>query len=124
MTTGGTLQLFVASGGGVPLNTLTSSSFFADNTNTFLAVAYDEASGTGLFYRKSGSGKATSAIAGSCASPSASAATYAAQIMAGGNGVNPVSSGARLWRTGMFNRALSEAQLDALFERHKAKLGL
>jgi hypothetical protein len=88
-----------------------------------LAVSYDEASRTGLFYRKSGTGKTTGAISWAYAAPSASA-MYAAQLMAGGNGVNPVSSGAPLWRTGLFTLAITEAQLDALFERHKSKLGL
>jgi hypothetical protein len=36
---------------------------------------------------------------------------------------HPVSTGFQIWRTGMFNRALTEAQLDTLFERHKSKLG-
>jgi hypothetical protein len=46
------------------------------------------------------------------------------QFMAGGDGILPAQANSRLWRTGMFNRALSEAQLDALFERYKSKLGL
>ena len=45
ISTGGTLQLLVASGGGASLNITTPSSFFADNTNSFLAVSYNEALG-------------------------------------------------------------------------------
>jgi hypothetical protein len=111
-------------GSGAALNASTGSSFLSAATNYLVALAYDEATGTGVFYRRGAAGRATAAISGSYATPSSSAATYALQIMAGGNSVNPVASGTQLWRTGMFNRALTVAQLDLLFERYKYKLGL
>mgnify|MGYP003288471999 CR=1 FL=1 len=110
--------------GSQALNPVTSGGFLSANTKYMLAVSYDEASGAGLFYRDGASGKGVVAITGAYSSPGTASATYTAQMMALGNAGSPAPSGSRLWRTGMFNRALTEAQLDALFERHKAKLGL
>jgi hypothetical protein len=121
---GDDLTLQIVTSSGAALNVNSGSGFLAAATNYLLAIAYNEATGAGLFYRKGAAGKAKTAISGSYASPSSAAATYGLQIGAGGNGANPLGNGARLWRTGMFNRALSEAQLDALFERYKSKLGL
>ena len=119
----GSLAFGVGNGSGA-FSALSSGGFIAAATNYLIAVSYDEATGAGLFYRQGAAGKATSAISGSYVSPSASAATYTAQLFAGGNAANPATPGMRGWRTGMFNRALTEAQLDALFERYKSKLGL
>ena len=121
---GGTLSLLVSGTGGAALNVSTPSGFLLTGTNYLVGLSYNEAAGAGIFYRKGAAGKLTGDISGAYASPFATTATYTMQLMAGGDGILPVSSGARLWRTGMFNRALTEAQLDALFERYKSKLGL
>ena len=120
----GNVSFSVGNGSGLAINVNTGNAFIAASTKCFVALSYEEATGTGLVYRKAAAGKATVGISGSYSSPSSSAAAYTLQVFANGNGTFIARNGAKLWRTGMFNRALTEAQLDALFERHKSKLGL
>jgi hypothetical protein len=124
LTSSGTFSFQAVNGSGAVLNVSSDTGLVDPGTNYLIALSCNEALGVGLFYRRGATGKDNTDITGAYASPSASSATYGLQIAAGGNAVNPVSTGFQLWRTGMFNRALSEAQLDALFERYKSKLGL
>lgn len=123
LQSGGTMTLLVSdNSGGAALNKSTSSSFFSDATNHFLAVSYNEATGVGMFYRNGPGGKSTAAISGTYTSPSSASADYDLQLFAAGNSAGISPTGARLWRTGMFNVSLSELQLDALYNRYSTKL--
>lgn len=105
-------------------NTIKTTSTFpaAVTTSAFVALSYTESTGVGLFYWN-GASKVTESFTQAYTSPSSSAASSKPTVLGAGENFYLSSSGTRIWRTGMFNLALSEAQLDALFNLYKSKLG-
>jgi hypothetical protein len=116
MTNGSTQQIVNGSNTVVP----------AVATNYFVALSYNEATGAGLIYLRAGGAASTASFTQTYTSASAAAATYPLTLFAAGHitaGYNIMPSGWRLWREGFFNVALSEGQLEAIYNMYKSKLG-
>lgn len=102
----------------------TASGWLATSTKYMLAVSYSDPGAVGFFYKNNGSGRTVSSFTGALSSPAAGAATHKLQICAGGDNNAPIAADTQLWRTGMFNRPLTVAQLDRIYNLYKFKLGL
>lgn len=95
----------------------------APGTVCFIAVSYDESTGSGLFYYNAASGKVTQTFTQAYTSPSAAACTDY-PIMLAGTGSNATNTGVRTYRTGLSNLALTETLLDSVYSQYKSRIGL
>jgi len=82
-----------------------------------IAVSVDEAGGTGFFYLNGSYDQVSSSdtFTSTYATPSASSATYTAEIFGSGNGAGLMPSGSRIACFAAWSRALSKANLDAIY---------
>lgn len=115
---------FAVYNAGVSVISKSASSFMATGTKYMLALSYNEAAASGFFYKNNGSGRTVSAFTGAYSSPSSSAASHKIQVGARSDNASPFPADTQLWRTGMFNRPLTAAQLDRIYNLYKFKLGL
>lgn len=85
---------------------------FSPARKLFLALSYKASTGAGIMY-SNGAVRTVESFTQTYSSPSASNATRLLKLW----------SGPQIWRSGFFNKALTAAQLDALYGRYKYKLG-
>ncbi len=87
-----------------------------------LAVSLDEAAGgTGSFFFVDNS---TSTFDGTYSSPSASAATYKAEIGAAGNAVKPLANTSRIGGLFVWSESLTTGQMTSVWNATKGRFGL
>ena len=123
---GGSNALKFDVGDGVSQITIasTGSSFISTSTSYLIALSYNESTGVGLIYLKSDAGvKSTYNFSNTYnaagLTPSSSTASLPLNIY--GSGPNILGTGWRLWKTGMTNTAMTEAQLDDLWATYHSR---
>lgn len=116
----GTLAFACFTATTTPLSAATTTLKCAVGWN-MMGVSFTESAGTMLFTANG----AFEALTGQTYSgPSAAAATYLLNLGALGNGHGPESSGNRIAGVAMWDRALSQAEMTALFAATRAKFGI
>lgn len=121
-TSDGKLQFVMGNGSVSQTVAQSGNNFIPISTNMLLAVSYNESTGAGIMYRNYSGGKSVYSFTQAYVSPSSSSAGAKAEIMGLGGGSEPTGPGQKLWRTGMFNAALTEANLDGLYSLYSFKL--
>lgn len=101
----------------------TAAGIVSATTPLMVAISYTESTGVGLIYVNTGT-KTTSTISTSYTTPSSSAANTALTIAGEAPGDTELSSGSKMWFAGMWNTALSETQLDTIFNRTRRLAGI
>jgi len=103
----------------------TGAAFVSTAEACLIALSYNENTGAGMFYKKNAAGtKLTSTFTttynAAGLTPSIMPASHPMQIWARGGGSDVMQNGCQLWQSGMFDFALSELNLDALWTQYHA----
>lgn len=119
-TTGGNFLRFACRRGGGNSLLVSSALTLPATTWSLWGVSLNEATATGLFYLNG----ATDAFSATYSSPSSSNATNVADLGATGNATGPLLTGTRLAAFMAWDRALSAAEMNALFKRTRTRFGV
>jgi hypothetical protein len=97
------------------------------NRNAWNGIGLSINNGAGSFFWQNGGYNTVSSgntFNSAYASPSASAASNALQLMSYGGSTGPAASGSRLMCLAIWSRALAKAELDALWASQRQRVGL
>ena len=115
----------VSDSGGTPGTVKSSSSSFADTpTQVFYALTYNESDGTGLFYKRGSGGggtKTTLSISRRYGDVLGTVGTSTSSQMRFGASNAQSSTDWRFARLGIFDRKLSENELDTIWNRFNGR---
>lgn len=114
-------NLTIANGTGTFARSLTQNVGVVASAWQFLAVSVDEGASVGFHFRNGTKGADASV---SYTTPSASAATRTAEIAATGNGTGPMTNTSRMAMLSGWSRALSAAELTAIFNATRGRFAV
>lgn len=115
-----TMTFVCSNGSGTAARTQSPNLGVTDGVWQFFALSWDEAANTSNYHRNA---VGTGSVA-SYSSPSASDASYTAEIGAFGNAIGPSGNGCRLGLFMMWDRYVPAAQMTALYQATRGRYGV